>query len=225
MAVTTVGDVISRVRTQVKGLRQDPLLTDRVIYTFIKKHSGWLLKREDSGNRLMNFMSIIQSLDFVELVEVDKIEACCTGLSSDCKIRRTKNKLPEFMQGYNGPLIREVTSIDNSEHLQPTNPTTYVTFSKSKNFKYNTTKYFWYINNYLYFPNLDWDAVRIEGIFEGNISQYNCDKDAKCTQMSDQPLSIPEYLLGELESNVFKDLVAMMQLPPDTVNDKQNIAR
>lgn len=225
MAFTTVGDVISRVRTQVKGYRQDPLLTDRVIYTFVKKHAGWLMKREDGMNKLMNFSSILQSMDYVELIEVDKVEACCAGITSDCKIMRSKEKLPEFLQGYNGPLIRNITSVDNSEQLQPTNPTTYVSLAKSKNFKYNTTKYYWYINNYLYFPNLDWDAVRIEGIFEGDISKFKCADDYKCQILSDNPVNIPDYLLGELESNVFKDLAAMMQIPPDTVNDKQNIAR
>ena len=225
MAITTVGDVISRVRTQVKGYRQDPLLTDRVIYTFIKKHTGWLMRREDSGNKLMNYSSIIQSMDYIELIEVDKIEACCSGVQSDCKIMRTKDKLPEFLQGYDGPLIRDVTSIDYSEHLQPTTPIAYVTLSRSKSYKYNNTKYYWYLNNYLYFPNLDWDAVRLEGIFEGDISKYKCDDDFKCRFMSDNPVNVPDYLLGELESNVFKDLASMMQLPPDTVNDKQNLAR
>ena len=221
---TTIGDVLSRIRSQVKGVRQDALLTDRVIYSFVNKHSKWLLKREDSKNRILSFSGVLQTMDFVELTEVDKVEASCTGLKSDCTIKRTKNKMPVFMQGYWGPLIRTVASLDGSEELQPTNPSSYIAMSKSKNFKYNKTKYYWYLDDYIYFPDLEWDAVRIEGIFEDDISAFTCEADS-CIVKSDQSFNVPDYLLGELESAVFKDLAGMMNIPPDPVNDKQNLAR
>lgn len=221
---TTIGDVLSRIRSQVKGVRQDALLTDRVIYSFVNKHAKWLLKREDSKNRLMSYSGVLQVMDYVELIEVDKVEACCTGLSSDCTIMRTKNKMPVFMQGYWGPLIRTVSSLDGSEELQPTVPSSYMAMSKSKNFRFNKTKYFWYLNDYIYFPNLEWDAVRIEGIFEDDISDYTCAADS-CMIRSDQTFNVPDYLLGELETKVFQDLVGMIQIPSDFPNDKQNVAR
>ena len=221
---TTIGDVLSRIRSQVKGVRQDALLTDRVIYSFVNKHAKWLMKREDSRNKLMAYSGVLQVLDFVELIEVDKVEACCTGLKSDCTIMRTKEKMPIFMQGYWGPLIRTVSSLDGSEELQPTVPSSYMAMSKSKNFKYNTTKYYWYLNDYIYFPNLEWEAVRIEGIFEDDVSGFTCAEDS-CIVRSSQTFNVPDYLLGELESKVFQDLAGMMQLPPDFPNDKQNIAR
>ena len=96
--------------------------------------------------------------------------------------------------------------------------------SRSKNFKYNKTKYYWYLNDYLYFPNLEWDAVRIEGIFEDDISSFTCAED-NCVQKVDQPFNVPDYLSGEIENNVFKDLVGMLQLPSDVTADKQNISR
>lgn len=224
MARSTIGDILSRIRTQVKAVRQDALLTDRVIYSFILKHAKWLMKREDSKNRILGFSGVAQTMDYVELIEVDKVEACCTGLSSDCTIKRTKEKMPVFMQGYYGPLIRTVASLDGSEELQPTNPSTYLAMSRSKNFRYNKTKYFWYLDDYLYFPNLDWDAVRIEGVFEDDISMFTCEEDS-CMVRSDQSFNVPDYLYGELEAQVFKDLAGMVQLPTDMPNDKQNALR
>lgn len=224
MARSTIGDILSRIRTQVKAVRQDALLTDRVIYSFVLKHAKWLMKREDGKNRLLGFSGVVQTMDFVELAEVDKVEACCTGLSSDCTIKRTKEKMPVFMQGYYGPLIRTVASLDGSEELQPTNPGTYLSMSRSKNFRFNKTKYFWYLDDYLYFPNLDWDAVRIEGVFEDDISRFTCEADS-CVIKSDQSLNIPDYLHGEIENNVFKDLAGMIQMPTDMPNDKQNALR
>ena len=41
----------------------------------------------------------------------------------------------------------------------------------------------------------------------------------------DQSFNVPDYLLGELESNVFKDLMGTYQIPQDPAIDKQNIAR
>lgn len=224
MAKITIGSVISRIRNQVKAARQDAFITDRMIYSFILKHAKWLMKREDSKSKLMSFTSVIQTMDFVELVEVDKVEACCTGITSDCTIKRTKDKLPIFLQGYYGPLIRTVSSIDGSEEMQPIIPSSYLAIANSKSFKYNKTKYFWFLNDYLYFPNIEWDAVRIEGIFEDDISQWTCEED-NCTVRQDQSFNVPDYLLGELEAQVFKDLIGVYQIPMDGPNDKQSLSR
>ncbi len=221
MSRQTIGDVVSRIRNSVKGNKQDAFLTDRMIYSFVLKHAKWLMKREDAKNKLLAFSSVVQTMDFVELIEIDKVEACCTGIKSDCTIKRTKETIPVFLQGYYGPLIRTIASIDGSEELQPTLPSTYVTLSNSKNFKYNKTKYYWYLNDYLYFPNLEWEAVRIEGIFEDDISIFTCKEDS-CIPRQDQSFNVPDYLLGELESQVLKDLAAVYQMPMDLPNDKQN---
>lgn len=223
MARPTIGNIISRVRNQIKASKQDTFMTDRVIYSFILKHSQWLMKREDGKSNLLSFASVIQTLEFVELVEVDKVTACCTGIKSNVTIKRTKEKMPTFMQGYWGPLIRTIASLDGAEELQPILPSTYIKLANSKNFKYNKTKYYWYLDNYIYFPNLDWDALRIEGIFEDDIELFTCAEDA-CIQRSRQPFNIPDYLYGELEAAVVKDMLTMAQFPTDSP-DKQSTFR
>jgi hypothetical protein len=80
MSKNTVGDIISRIRSQVKAVRQDSMLTDRLIYSFVLKHSKWLMKREDSKNKLMSFSGVMQTMDFVELEEVDKVQSMCVVL-------------------------------------------------------------------------------------------------------------------------------------------------
>lgn len=224
MAKNTIGDVISRIRNQVKGVKQDAFMTDRMIYSFVLKHAKWLMKREDAKNKLMAFSGVMQTMDFVELTEVDKIEACCAGVKSKCTIKRTKDKLPVFLQGYFGPLIRTISSIDASEELQPILPSVYIGIANSKNAKYNKTKYYWFLNDYLYFPNLEWDAVRIEGIFEDDISIYTCADDS-CIIKQDQSFNVPDYLLGELEGQVAKDLIGIYQIPADPSNDKESLTR
>ena len=129
-----------------------------------------------------------------------------------------------FLQGYFGPLIRTISSIDASEELQPILPSIYIGIVNSKNARFNKTKYYWFLNDYLYFPNLEWEAVRIEGIFEDDISAYTCEED-KCIVKQNQSFNVPDYLLGELEGQVMKDMVGLFQIPADPTADKQNIAR
>lgn len=230
MSKTTIGEVLSRVRNQMKAVRQDAFLTDRFLYSIVSKHAKWLMKREDSKNNLMKFNSIFNTLDNVELTEVDRIEAGCTGLSTNIKVMRTKGHIPTFMEGYWGPLIRSVTSLDGQIILTPTNPTTYVKLSKSKNFKYNKSFYYWYLNDHLYFPNIIWPTVRIEGVFESDISEYKCidckeNQEYYCVARQDNPINVPDYLFGEIESSVMKDISVMLQIPTDDVHDNKNISR
>lgn len=222
---TTIGEAISRVRNLIKSVNQDSFLTDRFIYGVIKKQAAWLLHREDGKNALMRFSSIFETLDLVQLIEVDKVEACCAGIKSGCYFMRSDTKLPRFMEGYWGPLIREVTSLDESIIVHPTTPGQYTKISKDKNFKYNKKKYYWLINNYIYFPNLDWDGIKITAAFDEDVSTYSCDDSKRCKTRQEQLFAVPGYLHGEMESNALKDLGFTFQLPGDPAKDKVNILR
>jgi len=223
--MTTIADVVSRVRGQIKSGRQDAFLTDRYLYSVILKYTSLFMRRQDSMNKLMKFNSVFETLPFVELIEVDKIEAECSGIKSNCTIKRTKHKLPNFMQGYWGPIIRTVGSIDKSIEMQPTYPGVYTSMTKLGSFKYNKTKYFWFLNGYLYFPNIDWDAVLIEGVFEDDITKWNCDPKDDCTPRYLQPFNVPDFLFAEIEKQVLADIMGTAQYPPDPKHDNQNIAR
>ena len=79
------------------------------------------------------------------------------------------------------------------------------------------------MDGHLYFPNLEWEAVRVEGVFEGDISAYNCDPTDDCVLIQDRMFTIPEYLYAEIEQNVRKDLGEMMAIPSDQQQDNKNI--
>lgn len=223
--MTTISDVVSRVRNVVKGSKQDPFLTDRYLYSLILKYAAVYMRRQDSTNKLMKFNSVFQTLPFVELIEVDKVEAHCTGIKTGVTIKRTAHKLPNFMQGYWGPLIRTVSSIDGSIELQPTQPGTYTSMTKTSTFKYNTVKYYWFLNGYLYMPNIDWDAVLVEGVFEQDITKWNCDPADDCTVRHQQQFAVPDFLFAEIETMVVKELGIQANMPPDMSDDKLNVIR
>lgn len=223
--MTTIGESISRVRNTLKAVKEDPFLTDRVIHYSIIKYGKTLLKREDNQYRLMRIGTIFSVLPMVELIDVDKVEAGCMGVYSGCYFKRTKDKLPDIFDGLFGPIIRTVSSIDSSIEVFRTDPGTWTSITKSSTFKYNKRPYFWYLNGYLYVPNVDWDAIRIEAIFDGDISEYVCDEDEKCKIRQDQILPFPEYLFSEIEQMTVKELTMTMQVPQDNLDDGQNALR
>lgn len=220
-----ISEVISRLRGQVKAEVQDAFVTDRYIYSLVMKFAKLFMRRQDNLNKLMKFNSLWQTLPYVELIEVDKVEASCSGIRSGCTIKRTKEKLPTFMEGYWGPLIRSVMSIDGSIELYPTHPGTYTSMTKTTSFRYNTQKYFWYLNGYLYMPNIEWDAIKIEGVFDDDISSFTCETEDDCVPRYKQSINIPEFLYAEIEAQVLSGMFATLQVPPEDSDNKINVNR
>jgi hypothetical protein len=224
--MTTIGESISRIRNLVKGTKQDAFLTDRFIYSLIVKYAKMYIKRQDALNIRLKFASLFKRLPCVELIEVDKVEACCGSISSDCKVMRTKDPIPVPFEGAYGAFIRTVAAIDGSNEVYRTQPAAYVSMTKTSSFKYNNKKYYWYMNGFLYFPNLEWPAVSVEGIFQSDVSVFTCEADGECKIRQNDVLSIPDDLFAEVEKQVLTDLGFTIQVPPDTaINDKQNILR
>ena len=220
----TVGEVVSTLKNLIKAVKQDSFLTDRFVYNLFLKNAKMIMRRQDSQNKVMKFNPVFQSINYLELEEIDKVEARCSGIKCDCTIMRTKCKLPNFVEGYWGALIRSVTSIDGSDEFQPTYPTTYLNIANQKNFKYNNTKYYWFLDGHLYFPNIDWEAVRIEALFEDDVTDWSCGC-TQCTQKQDQLLYIPEYLHSDIEKMVMQDLGFMLKVPSDQQEDNVSITK
>jgi len=103
-----------------------------------------------------------------------------------------------------------------------TDPGTWISITKSTTFKYNKRPYFWYLNGYLYCPNIDWDAIRVEAIFDGQLDTCSTEP---CLIRQDDPFVLPEYLFSEVEQFVVKELTMTMQVPTDGPDDSQNALR
>lgn len=220
--MTTIGEAVSRVRNALKAVKEDAFLTDRTIYFALMKYALTLIKREDNQNRLMKISSIFQVLPYIELIDVDKVEAGCLGVYSECYFKRSKDKLPTILDGTFGPIIRTVSSIDGTIEMYRTDPGTWASMTRTTTFKYNKFPYFWYLNGYIYCPNVDWDAIRMEAIFDGLVE--TCDSE-ECLVKQDQPFSLPQYLFSEAEQYTIKELTMIMQVPSDGSDDGQNTLR
>lgn len=224
--MTTIGESISRVRNLVKAAKQDAFMTDRFIYSLVVKYAKLLIKRQDALNIRLKFFSLFRALPCVELIEIDRIEACCGSLPDTCKVMRTKEKIPIPFEGSYGPFIRTVSSIDGSVEVYRTQPMQYTSITKTTAFKYNKQKYYWYMNGYLYLPDNDWSSIMVEGIFEEDIAIFTCDTKKICKVRQEDILNIPDDLFAEVEQHVVAELMGTIQIPSDTnISNKQNILR
>lgn len=209
--MNTIGEAISRVRNNIKAVDTDSFITDRLIYSNIIKYAKLYIKQQTAQTVQSRFNSLYVKLPCVDLIEVDKVEACC-DVKSGVLIKRTKDKLPGIMEGAGGLLLRTVASVDGSEEVFRTTPQFYNAQQKTSAARYNKTKYYWYLNGYLYIPNVDWDSVAVEGIFENKLMP-TCDDPCKAVQ--DEYLNIPSDLFAQIEQQVINDFLRMSQINPD----------
>jgi hypothetical protein len=214
----TVGELISQIRSLTKSSRNTNLyISDRLIWSLFKKHATTILYTEDSKMKVFKMDYIFSVAPFLELEEVDKVDKNCFGVSAGCKIKRTKKILPNIFKGYWGPLIRDVTSIDGEIKLMPTTLAQFNRKEKSPNFKYNKSKYYWESNGRLYFPNIEWDAVRAEAAFE---EEPDCEELDGCISPQDKRLFIPEYMISSIQGMVLQELGLSMQILKNPEQDK-----
>lgn len=219
----TVGEAVSRVRNIIKAADMDDFITDRIIYSLIMKYAAMYIKRQSNQGTGTKFSSLFTRLACVDLIDVDKVEACC-DVKSGVLIKRTKDKLPNIMEGPQGPLLRSVSSIDGYTEAIRTTPTLYNSMTKTTSFRYNKNTYFWLMDNYIYIPNVEWDSLSLEGIFDGDIAGLTCGD--PCVQRQDQLLGIPPELFAEIEQQVVADFYKSAQIPQDQfISDKQSVFR
>ena len=82
------------------------------------------------------------------------------------------------------------------------------------------------MDGHLYFPNILWDAVRIEAIWDDDIQYLKCgEEEDKCNITQDMNTHVPDYLFAEIEQQVMRDFAMMLQITPDSSPDNQNMIR
>ena len=76
----TIGDIVSRVRGQIKAESEDAFVTDRYLYSLVKKYAQVYMRRQDNSNKLMKFNGIWQTLDYVELIDIAANQWAVNGM-------------------------------------------------------------------------------------------------------------------------------------------------
>ena len=223
--MATIAESVSRVRGILKGTNEDSFLTDRFVYSIISKYAKALMRREQMMAKLMQNEDLFSSLTFVELIDVDKIEAECAPIKSNCTIKRTLKKLPKLFNGSKGPLIRRVYSIDQGFEFHKTSPTTYISIANKTSFKYDKNKYYWFKNGYLYLPDTETEGIMVEALWEDVLSDFCSTDEADCSLIQDRVFPLPDYLFAEVEQMAQQEFGISINIPSDGADDGQTVLR
>lgn len=222
----TISELISSIRGMNKLINADSRITDRFIYAEAVSIKNTLLKQEADKQRLFSNSDLFSTLNKVELIEVDTIEAC--GIDSDCKIRRTKHKLPKIVQSAGGPLIRRVAALDGNSIATIITDISFIRKLGINDKHAKGDVLFYLAGEYGYFPNVTWPYAIIEAIFEDpdEVDNLNsCEKDTiNCTPMHERTFPIPNYLETPLKTLLNNSLLNYYhRLREDTEINKNNL--
>jgi hypothetical protein len=223
--MTTIAESISRVRGIIKGTVEDSFMTDRMVYSIISKYAKAIMRREEMLSKLMQSEHLFGTLTFVELIDVNKIEADCAPIKSNCLIKRTKDKLPKLFSGSRGPLIRRVYSIDQGYELHKTSPASYISIALKTTSKYDKNKYYWYKNGYLYFPDVEAEAIMVEALWEDVLDGYCSTDENDCQPIYEKTLPLPDYLFAEVEQMAEREFMSSMNVPSTGGDNSEHVLR
>jgi hypothetical protein len=186
----------------------------------------YFLKIEDGKLKVYQSNTLFKPLDYVELVEVDSVNAC--GITTECTIKRSKDPLPKIRTINSKPAIKRVTSLDGAVDLIETTQRAFNRKSALSTFKYDKNFYFWYLDGYIYVPNVDWEAVSVLAYFTdaSEINKLNaCNNDKtnyECVSMLDEEFPSPSHLLELIIDKVNAKLANLYSRIPEDTNINKN---
>lgn len=220
----TKRQAIDSLRNKLRERNADSNYTNQFLYQTLLEQAKWLIKREISAGRIWRNVSFFQTLACLDVIETSIIDPCCP-IKTNCKIYRTERKIPELWQDDNGPLIKTISSIDNSTSFFYTTPTTW---QNKKNDPYNRKsgeKYVFFADGYLWFPEHNPHKANIYGLFTDDVStiETSCNpcKDKPCTRYLDTRFMFPEWVEAEMMAKAVELLAGVSKrLPEDEQIDK-----
>jgi hypothetical protein len=219
--MSTKRTVIESLRNKLRERNADSNYSNQFLYNTLLEHAQWLIKREIHSGRIYSNNSFFQTLGCQEVIESSTIDPCCP-VKVKCKIYRTKNKLPEMWIDNNGPVIRQVTSVDGSTEFVMVNPMVWQNKKVNPYTKMGSTKYAFIADGYLWFPEHNPHRINIIGFYTDDISEKSeCSDSRPCVRFLDTPFPLPDWLQAEMFGKALEQLAGVSKrLPEDNQIDK-----
>lgn len=206
-------EAIAVIKEGLKKVNADNVYTNKGIWLKLKAVADLLIKKDADSKLAFYRLNNIFTPVYVDTIEVSPLEdSCLSNLPIDCKVCRTKNKLPKFVETTFGMLYKAITSVDNSISFTLVTQSEY---NVKRKIKYNTSNYAWIENGYMYFSKC-FPCIKIIGYFsEPNISKT----DGNCSIL-DQGFPCPDYLLNYALEETLKVLGVGENIINDNVSNK-----
>lgn len=206
--MSTVRDVISRVRSMEKLISSDASITDRVIMRELKSKAILYIKRETDKRKLWQTSTIFTQVPCIELIEVPMSDCC--DYVSDQRLARSRFQLPKISEGVYGLLIHGVFSSDSGRKIKELTLSRYINLLKLG----LPTKdvYYWFYDRYLYISTPYVKVINIWAYFEEDVPDNLLYPDCECPNQKLRdpclnPLDLEFKCPGYLEDIVVKDTI------------------
>lgn len=225
-----ISDIIYRIKQNTKSVTNDDFVTDRYIWSLVKKHTTSVILKYANDISIVESQELYMDVPVLELEDISKIDNCeidlGTDLCGDLLIKRSVNKIPKVRSVY-GRLLMNVYSIDKSFKLQQTTFAKASNIFRSKYSRFYTDVFYVFSDGYIYVLNKDIPAVSVEASFEEPYDAYNSCNPNHCKRAQDLPSCIPSQLLSEIEGMVLNDIYNSLKIQEtnDLGHDKKSTHR
>jgi len=212
---------IDTLRQMLKEKNADSNYTNQFLYNILQTHARWLIKREISSGRIYKNNSLFQTLGCQEVIESSTIDNCCP-VKTDCKIYRSKKRLPEMWIDNDGPVIKTITSVDGTTEFFVTSAKSWQNKRKDPYQRMQDLKYAFFADGYLWFPEHDPKRININGFYTDDIADKNeCDGEAKpCIRYLDTAFGVPDWVESEMFSKALQQIFPTLQIQEQNQVDK-----
>lgn len=217
----TKRQAIDLLREELKERNADTTYSNQFLYLALMKQAKWLIKREISAGRIYKNTTFFQYLRCQKVIEVSPIDPCCP-VKTNCKIYRTECKIPDIWIDTSGPIIKSISSVDNSTEFLATTPTMWQNKKIDPYQKHSKEHYSFYADGYIWFPEDNPHWVNIFGFWTDDVSQLNgCSEQKECIKYLDTKLTIPDWIEAEMFAKALQQLAGITKrLPEDEQVDK-----
>lgn len=198
-------EIVSEIINDLRALQIDDRISERYVLSKLRDFLGIFLRRENDQLRLYYYDYIWTTIDCLEMEEVSTTECLSTTNCKITKLTKSILPIPELYSYKNGPLVKEVFSVDEGVVYQPS---TQMDFNKILKREFNNNfKYYWFRNGHLYIPNGP-DVVLFTGCFKiqsDALKLCSCNK-IECIEIMEDEFPCPAHLLSTVKQETVKDL-------------------
>lgn len=219
--MSTKRQLIESLRKKIQERSADSNFTNQDLYRALIEQAKWLIKREINSGRIYKNVAFFQTLFCQDVIETSTVDPCCP-IKTNCKIYRTKCKVPDLWIDEDGPIIKMISSVDNTTSWEMTTPTTWLSIKIDPYTKFSKQMYTFFNDGYLWFPEHNPHKINIIGFWTDDVSELNgCAEKEPCVGYLDTKFSIPDWLEAEMVAKAMELLAGVTKrLPEDNQIDK-----
>lgn len=214
---------VSSIQVPLTSLSPDLRLSPKFILTIGQSVVADFLKKDSESRRVSKASEGWSELQYLPMEEVSINE--CGDLGAYCnKLMKSKIKVPDTFTGYYGNIIKYVSSLNFKTNYQPLRTPSLWRDIQEREFVDKRIKYYFFINQYLYIPNSEVEAIRMEAYFKNplqvhQINNKNCKECDKCVKYMDLDFICPEYLLNDVKKETMNIILTKYKIQPDERDD------